>query len=59
MTDNTKTAEAQKDPRCRRCKGELQYLAAIPKRVDASACEIYRCTQCAEVQWIERAEKSR
>jgi len=59
MTDNTQPAGARSDPRCRRCKGDLQYLAAIPKRIDSPPCEIYRCTQCAEVQWIERAEKSR
>lgn len=46
-------------PPCRRCKGQLQYLAAVPERPDQPACDIFRCTQCAEVQWVERGEQRR
>jgi hypothetical protein len=33
---------------------ELQSHAAVPKRVDAPPFEVFRCVQCAEVQWVER-----
>ena len=51
---NESQPQPRKLPLCRRCRSELQYLAAIPKRVDSPACEIFRCAQCAEVQWVER-----
>jgi uncharacterized protein with PIN domain len=47
-------SQTRKSPLCRRCRSELQYLASTPKRYDSPAYEIFRCAQCADVQWVER-----
>jgi len=57
MPDEPQQSQARKALLCNRCKCELEYLAAIPKRFDAPPYEIFRCVQCAEVRWVERDER--
>jgi hypothetical protein len=44
----------QATPVCKRCRSELQYVAAIPKRIDSPPLEIFRCAKCDEMEWVER-----
>jgi len=45
---------SQSTPRCERCNNELQFIVAIPKRYDAPSCEIFRCSQCGNIRWVDR-----
>lgn len=39
---------------CKRCGGDSNRVATLPKRFENAAYEIFQCVTCEFVDWIER-----